>query len=304
MNLLARGIVLALVAVWGLPPAVAQEKPTAPYKFTKDEVSKYEVVGELRISLAGSHKDFIKDGNQEPIKMSYKAQFENVVLAVNPTDGVAGMERRVRTLTAEGMVQGNPFKYAFDRAKDLGKPAGANEGPDTVAGLFRTWCTEPLKFAVSADGKYACSTPNYDQLVNKAGAMYWFVGTEAKPWLTEERIAAPLLHNKVIIEFKNEFTRTKMDGSRKLIVIGATPRVKGSEEPPPQAPRIAEGPVEFTVTGGKNEVQFDMTNHRLQSVNLDLKIRLSGKGPVADGSLGDIKGEVTFTESQKYKEKD
>ena len=306
MNLLARGIALALVAIWGLPPAVAQEKPTAPYKFTKDEVSKYEVVGELRISLKGSHKDFIKGGNEEPIKMNYKAQFENIVLEVNPTDGQAKMERRVRTLTAEGMVEGMPFKYAWDRAKDAGKPAGANEGPDRVEGLFRKWCVEPLQFTVSSEGKFNCSNPDDDQnqMVLKAGAMYWIVGTDAKPWLTEEKIAAPLLHNKVIIEFKNEFAKTRMDGKKKLMVIGATPSVKGALPPPPGVGPIAAGPIVFTVTGGKNEVQFDTTNHRLHSVNLDLKIQVSGQGPVADGSLGDIKGEVTFTESQKYKEKD
>lgn len=301
MTLFARRIALALIAAWGISLAHAQEKP-APYKFTKDEVTKYEVEGELRISLKGSHADFIAGGIEEPIKMNYRARFENVVTDVNPTDGSARMERRVRTLSAEGMVQGMPFTFLWDRAKDLGKPAGANEGPATVPGLFRKWCTSPLEFTVSAEGKYACTTPNYDQLVNKAGAMYWIIGTEAKPWLTEEKIAAPLLHNKIIIEFKNVFTKSSTVNGQTLMVIGATPSLKGTQPPPPEAPRFADGPIEFTVTGDQNQVAFDTTNRRLHSVKLNLKIRLSGQGTVSDGSKGDIKGEVSFSESQTCKD--
>jgi hypothetical protein len=301
MKLIACDLALILVAAWGVPPAVAQEKSAAPYKFTKDEVSKYDVVGELRISLKGSHAEFIPGGHEEAIVMSYRAQFENVVLEVS-ADGSARMERRVKTLTAEGMVSGNPFKYAWDRAKDLGRRAGANESPDRVEGLFWTWCSEPLQFTVGADGKYACSKENYDQLVNKAGAMYWFMGTEAKPWVTEEKIAAPILHNKLVIEFKNAFTKSATAGGKKIMFIGATPSAKGTIDPPAGVPRVADGPIEFTVTGGKNEVQFDTTNHRLQSVKLDLSIKLTGKGQVSDGSKGPIRGEVTFTESQVYKD--
>ncbi len=301
MNLIARGLALALVVAWGVPLAVAQEKPS-PYKFVKDEATKYDVVGDLRISLKGSHSDFIVGGIEEPVKMSYRAQFENVVLEVSQADGAARLQRRVRTLSAQGMVQGVPFTFDWDHVKDKGRPARPDEGPETVKGLFRTWCTEPLQFTVSGEGKYATTTLNYDQLVNKAGVMYWIVGTEAKPWLTEEKIAAPLLHHKVIIEFKNEHTKTVTADGKKLMVIRATPSVKGSLEPPPEVPPIADGAVEFKVTGDKNQVEFDTTNRRLHSVNLDLKIRLSGKGQVSDGSKGDIRGEVTFTESQKYKD--
>lgn len=301
MNLIARGVALLLVAAWGVPAAVAQEKP-APYKFVKDEATKYDVVGDLRISLKGSHSDFIVGGIEEPIKMSYRAQFENVVLEVSAGDGSARLQRRVRTLSAQGMVQGVPFTFEWDHVKDKGRPARPDEGPATVKGLFRTWCTEPLQFTVSAEGKYNCGKPNHDQLANKAGVMYWVIGTEAKPWLTEEKIAAPHFHYKIIIEFKNEHTKTVSADGKKLMVIRATPSVKGSLEPPPEVPRIAEGPLEFKVTGDKNQVEFDTTNRRLHSVNLDLKIRLSGMGQVSDGSKGDIRGEVTFTESQKYKD--
>ena len=301
MKTLARGLSLALVVAFGLSSAVAQEK-VSTYKFVKGEVAKYDVVGDLRISLKGSHKDFIVGGHEEPISMSYRARFENVVLEVTPGDGSAQLERRVRTLSAQGMVQGMPFKYEWDRAKDEGRSAGANEGPDTVAGLFRKWCVEPLQFTVSGEGKYWTGTKNYDQMVNKAGVMYWLIGTEAKPWLTEEKIAAPLFHTKLVIEFKNVFTKTVPGEGRKLMVIAATPSLKGIEEAPPEAPRLVDGPVEYTVTGEKNQVEFDTTNRRLHSVNLNLKIKLNGHGTVAGGGRRDLKGEVTFTESQKYKD--
>jgi hypothetical protein len=301
MDLFARGLALALVVSFGVPQAGAREKP-APYKFVKDGATKYDVSGDLRISLKGSHAGFLMNGIEEPIRMTYRAQFENVVTEVSATDGSARLQRKVRTLSAEGMVQGVPFKFEWDQVKDKGRLARPDEGPESVKGLFLTWCVSPLEFTVTADGKYDCKKENYDQLVNKAGAMYWLVGTDTKPWLTEEKIAAPLLHNKIIIEFKNEFTKTVNAEGRKLLVIGAKPRVKGTEDPPPGVARIADGDIEFTVTGEKNKVEFDTTNHRLHSVNLDLKIRLSGQGQVPTGGKGDIRGEVTLTESQKYKE--
>jgi hypothetical protein len=296
MNPHVCALVLAMVAAISAPQA---EEKIPPYKFAKGDAAKYEVAGDLSISLKGSHKDLILGGIEEPIRMSYRAQFENVVLEV-AEDGTANLERRVRTLTAEGMVSGNPFRFVWDRAKDQGKPAGPGEGPDTVPGLFRTWCTDPLRFSVSSAGKYSCRVENYDQLANKAGVMYWVVGLDGKPWLTEEKIAAPLLHDKVVIEFKNTAVKNFMVGGRKITQIDAKPSLKGTIAAPPGIPRPADGPVEFTVAGEGNKVEWDATKRRLHSVKLDLTIKLSGKGTVADGGKGDLRGEVRFTESQKF----
>jgi len=292
------GMVLALIL--GAIQAEAQEKQ-APYKFTKGEVVKYDVVGSLQISLKGSHADFVPGGIETPVKMSYAGLFENAVLEVAESDGSARMERRVRTLSAKGEFQGAAFKFDWDREKDKDKPADPASGPGTIAGLFRSWCTEPLAFTVDAVGNYSCSKDNYDQLVNRAGVLYWPIKPDAKSWPSEVKIAAPLLHDKVIIELKNEFVKTLTRSNRRLMAIAVTPKYKRSEKPPEGIPKIIPGDITFTVAG-EGAVEFDTTHQRLHSVNLNLTIKLSGKGPVSGGADGDLRGEVTYSESQVYRD--
>lgn len=290
------GVILALLL--GATPAQGQEKQ-APYKFTKGEVVKYDVVGSLQISLKGSHADFVPGGVDIPLKMSYAGLFENAVLEVAESDGSARMERRVRTLSAKGEFQGAAFKFDWDREKD--KPADPGGDPGSIADLFRSWCIDPLPFTVDGEGKYSCTRPNYDQLVNMAGVMYWPVKTDAKSWASEVKIAAPLLHDKIIIELKNDYTKTVTRNNRKLMVITATPNFKKSEKPPEGIPRVIPGEIAFTV-GGDGAVEFDTTHQRLHSVKLNFAIKLSGKGPVTGGGDGDLRGEVIYSESQVYRD--
>src|SRR5258705_5837602 len=105
---IALGLFLALFPV--ARPVEAQEKQT-PYKFTKGETAKYEVAGALEISLRGSHPDFIKDGNETPLKVAYRALFENVVIDTGASDGSARLERRARSVSATGVLDAAPFKF-------------------------------------------------------------------------------------------------------------------------------------------------------------------------------------------------
>src|SRR5688572_12722350 len=94
--------VLALFA----SPAFAQEKPKdeARYKFRKGDVLKYEVTSSLDISQSGTHSDFLMMGNDSPLTWNVNGVFENVVLDVTE-DGVATLERRVRSIDSTGHVQ-------------------------------------------------------------------------------------------------------------------------------------------------------------------------------------------------------
>ena len=298
MKLYIYGVGLAFALMAGVNPAGAQDKQ-APYKFTKGELAKYEVVGSLEISLKGSHAEFIPGGVEIPLKMYYKGTFENVVLEVAESDGSAQIERRVRSMTANGEYQGQAWKYEYDREKDKNKAAPE---AGSMAGLFHEWCTAPLGFTIDGEGKYSNPTnPNYDRLVMRAGAMYWPVKADQKTWVTEEKIAVPVLHDKIAIEFKNDFTKSITRENRKLMVINTTPKVKGAEKVEEHRGNVT-GDIVFTVEGNGCMVEIDTTNRRLHSVKLDLAIKLTGKSPVSAGGEGDIKGQATFKESQVYKD--
>jgi len=116
------------------PPA---EKPPT-YRFTKDEIQKYEVAGTLTLSLKGSHADFIEKGNDMPLKVEYRALFENVVVAPPEPGLPAKMERRVKTLKASGEFKGEAFKVEYDREKPEGKRFASDEGHVDMSRFFRS----------------------------------------------------------------------------------------------------------------------------------------------------------------------
>ncbi|HEY3226987.1 MAG TPA: hypothetical protein VGK61_08350 [Planctomycetota bacterium] len=294
------GLELALTLFLGTRPLDAQETQK-PYKFTKGQILRCEVVGDLQISLRGSHPDFIKGGNETPLKMGYRALFENVVTETGGSGETADLERRVRTLSATGELDSTPFKFEWDREKDGDKAVSTDARPGGMVDLFRSWCTRAWRFRVDADGNFSSPEPDCDRLLMKAGMMTWPIKSGETAWLTEEKIAVPVLHDKVIMEFKNQLVRTDTGAGRKLLVIKATPRLKKTEKADPAIPGALPGEFEVTV-GGDGAVEMDTTNRRLHVVKLRLTIRVAGKSPVAAGGEGDVRAEVVFVENQIYKD--
>jgi len=292
------GLVLALLP--GGRAATAQENQP-PYKFAKGETAKYEAAGDLQISLRGSHPDFIKEGNETPLKMAYRALFENVVLETEASDGTAQLERRVRTLAATGELNNTPFKVEWDRDKDGAKPISADARPGGMVDFFRGWHSRAWKFSIGPEGKFSSPETDCDRLVMKAGMMYWPAKSGEASWVSEEKIAVPVLHDKIIVEFKNTLVKTVTAGGRNLLVIKAKPSLKATEKADPAIPGALPGHFDVTVEG-EGAIEMDATNRRLHSMKLRLTIRISGKSPVAAGGEGDVRAEVAYVEQQVYKD--
>jgi len=281
-------------------PAFAQEKPAQnlAYKFTKSDVIKYEVKSSLDISLKGSDPSFMPGGIDNPLAWDVSGVFENVVLDVNGGDGTGTLERRVRSIQSSGNWNEDKFKMAWDREKDKGKKR--EDFPQGVMNDF-IWATieNPVKYTVDAEGKYNPGDPNCDRLVMRRGMMVWPFKAGETTWVTQEKIAVPVLHDKITLEFKNTLVKETTRDGKRLRVIRATASVKEAAEEKGQRPM--EGKIEFTASGD-SVIEFDTTNGRIHSVDLNLTIKLSGKGPVAAGGEGDIKGTVTYKENQVYKD--
>jgi hypothetical protein len=295
-------VVSALVAssVLITLPAFAQEKPvqSLSYKFIKSDVLKYEVKSSLDISLKGSDPAFMPGGIDTPLAWDVSGVFENVVLEVNSADGTGTLERRVRSIQSSGNWNEEKFKMAWDREKDKGKKR--EDFPPSLMNDF-IWSTieNPVKYTVDAEGKYTPADPNCDRLVMRRGMMVWPFKAGETAWTTQEKIAVPVLHDKITLEFKNTLVKETTRDGRRLRVIRATASVKEANEEKGQRPM--EGKIEFTASGD-SVIEFDTTNGRIHTVNIDLTIRLSGKGPVPSGGDGDIKGTVTYKENQVFKD--
>jgi hypothetical protein len=281
-------------------PAFAQEKPaqSLAYKFTKGDVHKYEVKSSLDISLKGSDPAFMPGGIDNPLAWDVSGVFENVVLEVNSADGAGTLERRVRSISSSGNWNEDKFKMAWDREKDKGKKR--EDFPPGVMNDF-IWSTleSPVKYSVDSEGRYTPSDPNLDRLVMRRGMMVWPFKAGETTWVTQEKIAVPVLHDKITLEFKNTLVKETTKDGRRLKVIRATASVKEANEEKGQRPM--EGKIEFTASGD-SMIEFDTTNGRIHSVDINLKIQLSGKGPIPAGGDGDIKGTVTYHENQVYKD--
>src|SRR5258706_1887560 len=194
-------------------PAFAQDKPaqSLAYKFTKGDVHKYEVKSSLDISLKGSDPAFMPGGIDNPLAWDVSGIFENVVLEVNSADGAGTLERRVRSISSSGNWNEDKFRMAWDREKDKGK-----KREDFPAGVMNDfiWSTleNPVKYSVDAEGRYTPSDPNLDRLVMRRGMMVWPFKAGETTWVTQEKIAVPVLHDKITLEFKNTLVKETTNG--------------------------------------------------------------------------------------------
>ena len=290
-------LALALVALAATP----QEKESV-YSFPKDEVQPYEVTGELKVSFKGSHKDFLEKGNETPLKLDYRALFENAVVSP-PGEGMpAKLERRVKTLKVLGEFKGETLKVDYDAKRPEEKRFSEAEGFFQLVELFRGWCANPWPFSVSAQGKVTPEVAALNRLLLKAGMMYWEVKPDATQWDVKEKIAVPLLHHKIGLVFHNSFVKTETRDSRKFMIIEAKAEIAETEAPEEQAPREITVEPTFKAAGGA-KVEIDLTKGRLHSLKINVKIEFNGEAPVAGGGTGAVRGDVTFVESQAYKDK-
>lgn len=281
-------------------PAAAQDKPKdeAKYKFKKGDVLKFEVTSSLDIEQAGTHADLLIQGNTNPLTWNVNGVFENVVLEV-AEDGVATIERRVRSIESTGHVQNvdvlEKLKFSWSRDKDKTPPdpAGFNSLMDKfVADMI----ANPVKFSVDTEGNTRIAEEHMKRLVMRRGMMYWPVKPDEASWTSTEAIALPVLHDKIKLEFKNQVTGDAGRTGFKARLINAPCSLKGSE-----AGGFHQAELSFTV-GGVAKPEFDMTNGRLNKLDLTVTVKFSGKSAVAGGGQGDVKGTATYKEIQTYKD--
>ena len=293
-------LALAFAAIAAAPPQDPQD-PQPVYKFLKDEVQKYEVVGELRLSLKGSHPDLIEKGIEVPLRADYRGVFEN---AVKETGGRAKLERKVRSLKVTGDYKGEAFRIDFDRDRPKDKQFSAREGPHDILQFFGSWCQDDLRFTVDGDGTVELG--EHDKVINllvvKAGMMYWPAKTDATTWVSRERLAVPLLHHKILLDFQNKFDKTFQRGNRTFMKLEPKTDIAGSEPPPPELDVPIRGDFTFKASGN-GLAEIDLTRGRLINLKLDVAVHITGTAPVAGGKKGDFRGEVTYKETQQYKDK-
>lgn len=290
-------ITLALIAI-----ASATQEKESIYAFPKDETQPYEVAGELKVSFKGSHADFLEKGNDAPLKLEYRALFENAVIEPAKDGMATRLERRVKTLKVQGEFKGEAIKIDYDAKRPQEKRFSTADGQYQMVEFFTRWCTNPSQFNVDGLGKVSLPDENLNRLVVKAGMLYWTVKPDAMKWDTKEKIAVPLLHHKIGLIFHNSFVKTETRGERKFMVIDAKAEIAETEGPEEQAPREVTADPAFKASGGV-KVEIDLTKGRLHSVRINVKIEFNGEAPVSDGSKGALRGEVTFVESQVYKDK-
>jgi hypothetical protein len=296
MKLTALALALAALA------AAPQDKEKI-YTFPKNDVQPYEVAGELKVSFKGSHADFLEKGNDMPLKLDYRALFENVVIDPSVDGRSTRLERRVKTLKVNGEYKGDPLKVDYDAKRAEDKRFSESAGQGQLVEFFSIWCTNPSHFFVSALGKVGMEVEALNRLLVKAGMMYWEVKPDALTWDTKEKIAIPMLHNKIGLVFHNSFVRIENREGRKIMLIEAKAEISETEPPEEQAPReVKVVEPTFTASGGA-KVEIDLANGRLQSLKLSVRIAFSGEGEVSNGGKGAVRGEATFTESQVYKGK-
>jgi hypothetical protein len=279
--------------------AVPQENAAA-YKFVKNEVQVYEVKGELAVSLKGSHKDLLEKGDDAPLRMTYAAEFENVVLAAD-ANRVASLARRVRTLKAEGRFRKQPFRVEYDLSRPEDRRFAAAEGHSDLVRFFSLWCTQPQELKVDEVGNVVMPHDELNRLIVKAGIMYWPAKPDQAAWVSRERMAVPLLHHKIKLDFHNAYKRTETRGDRRIMIVEAKPTIAGTEPPDEGAPKeIADAEPEFKASGSAT-TEIDLTRGRMTLLKLNVRIEISGHAQVSDGSKGDLRGEAVFTETHRLK---
>lgn len=290
--------VTGLLALFAFTPVVSGQekaKDEARYRFTKGEVLKYEVTSNLSISMRGSHSAFLVNGNENPLSWTVNGLFENTVLDVNAADGAATLERKVRTVDSHGNWNDEKFKLSWNREKDKTAPEDGKY-PGLMDKFIVGMIANPVQYGVDVEGKTSLQFSEMNRLVMRRGMMTWPLKDEAS-WVTVEEIAVPVLHDKIKVEFKNTVIQDATRTGFKVRVVRAPASLKGADK----TPGFGYEGVTFTVAG-QAQAEFDMTNGRLHKLEIDLTLRLSGKGPVPEGGDGDIKGVVTYKETQVYKD--
>jgi len=287
--------------------AAGQDKNAdVKYKFRKGDVLKYEVRSTLDCSQVGTHASFLMMGNDKPLTWVVNGMIENVVLEVNETDGTAQLERLVKSIDSSGHVQ-NPsadetFKFSWNREKDKTAP-DESKIPSMMDRFIVSMIANPVKFSVDVEGKAenhqiaGNAAPEMKRLVMSRGMMYWPIKANEMSWTSDGEIALPILHDKIKLEFKNSVTQDATRSGFKARMINATASLKSSEK----TPGFGYENMVLTVSGGA-KAEFDMTNGRLNKLEIDLTIKFSGKAQVPEGGEGDIKGVATYKETQVYKE--
>ena len=288
----------ALVAALAVLAAASQEK-AGVYAFPKDEIQRYEVVGTLQISLKGSHVALVKDGHEMPLKVQYNALFENVVLRPGSATDVATIERRVKWLKVNGEYMGEKLKIDYDAGRPEATRFKSEEGEANLVDFFRSWVTRPLQVTVNEVGQVKLSDSALDRMVIKAGLMYRPIKPDAAKWVTPEKLAVPIFHHKIKIDFHMSPVKTVLRGGRKFMEMAGEAKFAGSEPPPAEIPAEFPADLEFKATG-LAEAELDLTNGRMSKLSTDVRVTITGEAPVPGGK-GDLKGEVTFLETQTLK---
>jgi hypothetical protein len=281
-------------------PAAAQDKPKdeARYKFKKGDTLKFEVSSTLDISQTGTHADFLMMGNDQPLTWTVNGVFENVVLEVTE-DGVATLERRVRSIESAGHVQypdrKDTLKYSWSREKDKTAP-----DPTKIDNLMDKFIAEmianPVRFTVDSEGNTRVAEEHMKRLVMRRGMMYWPVKPDEPTWTSTEAIALPVLHDKIKLEFKNQVTGDAGRTGFKARLINAPLTLKGSDPA-----GFHQYELQFTVSGSAKP-EFDMTNGRLHKLDLTVSVKFTGDAPVAGGGTGKVQGTASYKEIQTYKD--
>jgi hypothetical protein len=264
-----------------------KEAPAAPrYVFRKGDVLRYAVTSTLEVMMAGTHPDFLPDGNESPLKWSVDGEFENVVIDVN-AGGAAQLERRVKQVKSSGHFQKEKIDYDWDRARDRVVP---DESKLTfiLDRFIATVIQLPAKITVRADGKSTTEQADFQRLIMRRGMMYWPMGGGER-WATSEEIAIPILHDRVTIDFDNVVTG---DREGKLSVL-ARASLKRSE-----STGFHDEEFGYAVKGGA-KAEFDRKSGRLIDLELDLKIVARGQAKAAEGLEGDIRVLFSYRETQR-----
>jgi hypothetical protein len=294
----AVSILIAFALLTPLVSAQEKVKDEARYKFKKGEVLKYEVTSSLDASMAGTHPDHLTGGNDNPLTWTVNGTFENVVLDVGE-NGTAILERRVRSIDSHGHVQNaaglERFKYSWNRDKEKGPP-DESKIESLMDRYIANMVAKPVKFSVSPEGEYNVDMEDMKRLVMRRGMMYWPVKANEVSWTSVEEIALPILHDKLKIEFKNTVTGDAGGSGARIRKINAPATLKEKNNS-----GFHQWELSVTVSGSAKP-EFDLTNGRLNRLDLTITARFTGKGPLAGGGDGDVKGVATYRESQVYKD--
>src|SRR5688500_14528006 len=133
------------------------------------------------------------------------------------------------------------------------------EGHGPLVRFFTLWCTHPTDLRVDAVGNVVMPDEELNRLIVKAGVMYWPAKPDKATWVSKEKIAVPLLHHKIKLDFHNAFKRTEVRGERKIMIVEAKPEIAGVETPDERVPREITAEPTFKASGAAR-AEIDLTH--------------------------------------------